>query len=122
MMKILMTRAPISRILAKQICSKRVCSSAFFKYIWHHCIFRIPAIVYKTKFIGMFQILKNLLAMMMKVMIRIGIARAKMKVNQAQMRMETKKIGKNISEKTRISRMVKKTRTRKRKRSKKAKA
>ena len=64
----------------------------------------------------MFQILKNLLAMMMKVMIRIGIARAKMKVNQAQMRMETKKIGKNISEKTRISRMVKKTRTRKRKR------
>ena len=63
----------------------------------------------------MFQILKNLLAMMMKVMIRIGIARAKMKVNQAQMRMETKKIGKNISEKTRISRMVKKTRTRKRK-------
>ena len=70
----------------------------------------------------MFQILKNLLAMMMKVMIRIGIARAKMKVNQAQMRMETKKIGKNISEKTRISRMVKKTRTRKRKRSKKAKA
>ena len=70
----------------------------------------------------MFQILKNLLAMMMKVMIRIGIARARMKVNQAQMRMETKKIGKNISEKTRISRMVKKTRTRKRKRSKKAKA
>ena len=70
----------------------------------------------------MFQILKNLLPMMMKVMIRIGIARAKMKVNQAQMRMETKKIGKNISEKTRISRMVKKTRTRKRKRSKKAKA
>ena len=70
----------------------------------------------------MIQISKNLLAMMMKVMIRIGIARAKMKVNQAQMRMETKKIGKNISEKTRISRMVKKTRTRKRKRSKKAKA
>ena len=70
----------------------------------------------------MFQILKNLLAMMMKVMIRIGIARAKMKVNQAQMRMETKKIGKNISEKTRISRMVKKTRKRKRKRSKKGKA
>ena len=70
----------------------------------------------------MFQILKNLLPMMIKVMIRIGIARAKMKVNQAQMRMETKKIGKNISEKTRISRMVKKTRTRKRKRSKKAKA
>ena len=64
----------------------------------------------------MFQILKNLLAMMMKVMTRIGIARAKMKVNQAQMRMETKKIGKNISEKTRISQMVKKTRTRKRKR------
>ena len=82
----------------------------------------MPTIVYKTKFIGMFQILKNLLAMMMKVMIRIGIARAKMKVNQAQMRTETKKIGKNISEKTRISRMVKKTRTRKRKRSKKAKA
>ena len=70
----------------------------------------------------MIQILKNLLAMMMKVMIRIGIAREKMKVNQVQMRMETKKIGKNISEKTRISRMVKKTRTRKRKRSKKAKA
>ena len=70
----------------------------------------------------MFQILKNLLAMMMKVMIRIGIARARMKVNQAQMRMETKKIGKNISEKTRISRMVKKTRTRKRKKEKKAKA
>ena len=82
----------------------------------------MPTIVYKTKIIGMFQILKSLLAMMMKVMIRIGIARAKMKVNQAQMRMETKKIGKNISEKTRISRMVKKTRTRKRKRSKKAKA
>ena len=78
--------------------------------------FRIPTIVYKTKIIGMFQILKNLLAMMMKVMTRIGIARAKMKVNQAQMRMETKKIGKNISEKTRISQMVKKTRTRKRKR------
>ena len=70
----------------------------------------------------MIQISKNLLAMMMKVMIRIGIAREKMKVNQVQMRMETKKIGKNISEKTRISRMVKKTRTRKRKRSKKAKA
>ena len=70
----------------------------------------------------MFQILKNLLAMMMKVMIRIGIARAKMKVNQAQMRMVTKRIGKNISEKTRISRTVKKTRTKKRKRSKKAKA
>ena len=78
--------------------------------------FRIPTIVYKTKIIGMFQILKNLLAMMMKVMTRIGIARAKMKVNQAQMRMETKKIGKNISEKTRISQTVKKTRTRKRKR------
>jgi len=70
----------------------------------------------------MIQILKNLLAMMMKVMIRIGIAREKMKVNQVQMRMETKKIGKNISEKTRISRMVKKTRKRKRKRSKKGKA
>ena len=70
----------------------------------------------------MIQISKNLLAMMMKVMIRIGIAREKMKVNQVQMRMETKKIGKNISEKTRISRMVKKTRKRKRKRSKKGKA
>ena len=70
----------------------------------------------------MIQILKNLSAMMMKVMIRIGIAREKMKVNQVQMRMETKKIGKNISEKTRISRMVKKTRKRKRKRSKKGKA
>ena len=87
-----------------------------------HCIFRIPTIVYKTYIVVMIQILKNLLAMMMKVMIRIGIAREKMKVNQVQMRMETKKIGKNISEKTRISRMVKKTRKRKRKRSKKGKA
>ena len=88
-----------------------------------HCIFfRIPTIVYKTYIVVMIQILKNLLAMMMKVTIRIGIAREKMKVNQVQMRMETKKIGKNISEKTRISRMVKKTRKRKRKRSKKGKA
>ena len=85
-----------------------------------HCI--LPTIVYKTYIVVMIQILKNLLAMMMKVMIRIGIAREKMKVNQVQMRMETKKIGKNISEKTRISRMVKKTRKRKRKRSKKGKA